>query len=139
MDSRRASPRGFTMLEVSAAAAVSVMALAAITPLFVRQVRLVSETRRERVALEELANQAERLAAAKIPASDLDRRLATLELSPSVRALLPEPTLKAMRGGRSLLGERVVLTLAWDAPARRAQPLEFATWLAVPPEKEAVR
>ena len=50
------------MLEVIAAMAVLVAALAAITPLFVRHTRLVAESRQERIALEELANQAERLA-----------------------------------------------------------------------------
>ena len=127
------------MLEVIAAAAVSMMALAAITPLFVRQVRLVSETRRERVALEELANQAEQLAARATSAAGLDRQLASLALSPAAREVLPGAELHATRAGRSLLGERVVLTLAWDTPARRAQPLAFATWLAVPEEKGAAR
>jgi type II secretory pathway pseudopilin PulG len=121
------------MLEVIAAAAVSMMALAAITPLFVRQVRLVSETRRERVALEELANQAEQLAAGATSAADLDRQLASLALSPAAREVLPGVELHATRAGRSLLGERVVLTLAWDSPARRAQPLAVATWVSLEP------
>ena len=54
----RSRRQGFTMLEVLAAASLTVVALAAITPLFARQVRLMAETRRERIALEELANQA---------------------------------------------------------------------------------
>jgi len=127
------------MLEVIAAAAVTVMALAAITPLFVRQVRLVSETRRERAALEELANQAEQLAAGATSAAGLDRQLASLALSPAAREVLAGAELHATRGGRSSLGERVVLTLAWDTPGRRTQPLAVATWLAVPEEKGAAR
>ena len=49
---RSAHRRGFSILEVLAAASLTVVALAAITPLFARQVRLVAETRRERIALE---------------------------------------------------------------------------------------
>ncbi len=133
MDLHRARPQGFSMLEVIAAAAVSMMALAAITPLFVRQVRLVSETRRERVALEELANQAEQLAAEATSAAGLDRQLAALTLSPTARESLPGAELHASRGGRSPLGERVVLSLAWDSPGRRAQPLAVATWVSLEP------
>lgn len=122
--------RGFTMLEVIASAAVTALALAAVVPLFARQVRLVAETRRERIAVEELANQAERLAA--LPAGDVDRGLAAVEVSPEVRGLLPGARLEARRSGPSPLGERIVLALAWDAVGRRERPLTLVTW--IPPE-----
>jgi len=106
------------MLEVMAALAVLVAALAAITPLFVRHTRLVAETRRERIALEELTNQAERLAA--VPAGDLDGHLAALALSPLATDCLPEPRLTATRGS-SPLGEQVTLRLAWSSPGREKE------------------
>jgi len=115
------------MLEVMAALAVLVAALAAITPLFVRHTRLVAETRRERIALEELTNQAERLAA--VPAGDLDGHLAALALSPLATDCLPEPRLTATRGS-SPLGEQVTLRLAWSSPGRDEKPLTLVAWLA---------
>ena len=125
---RAASPcrRGFIMLEVIAAMAVLVAALAAITPLFVRHTRLVAESRRERIALEELANQAERLGV--VPVGDLDRHLAAVALSPLglVRQFLKRLT--ATRSP-SPLGEQVTLRLAWNSPGRQAQPLTFVTWV----------
>jgi hypothetical protein len=107
------------MLEVIAAMAVLVAALAAITPLFVRHTRLVADTRRERIALEELANQAERLGV--VPVGDLDR-------SPLAADCLPEARLTGTRSP-SQLGEQVTLRLAWNSPGRQAQPLTFVTWV----------
>ncbi len=120
-------PAGFTMLEVVAATAVTAMALATIMPLFARQLRLVGETRRERLALEELANQAERLAA--VSSTNLDAAVAAVDLSPELRDLLPGARLTAARAGASPLGEAVVLSLGWDAPGRHERPLSLATWL----------
>jgi len=115
------------MLEVIAALAVLVAALAAITPLFVRHTRLVAESRRARIALEELTNQAERLAA--VPAGDLDGHLAALALSPLAAGCLPEPRLTATRGS-SPLGEQVTLRLGWNSPGRDEKPLTLVAWLA---------
>lgn len=116
------------MLEVIAALAVLVAALAAITPLFVRHTRLVAESRRERIALEELTNQAERLAA--VPAGELDGHLAALALSPLAAGYLPEPRLTATRGS-SPLGEQVTLRLGWNSPGRDEKPLTLVAWLAL--------
>jgi prepilin-type N-terminal cleavage/methylation domain-containing protein len=124
--------RGFTMVEVVAAAAVTAMMLGMVTPLFARQLRFVAEARRERIALEELANQAERLAA--LPGDGLAAALAAAELSPAVRDLLPGARLQAARAGSSALGERIVLSLSWDAPGRRERPLCLVTW--IPPRRE---
>jgi hypothetical protein len=115
------------MLEVVAASSLTVMAVASITPLFVRQTRLLSESRRERIALEELANQAERIAA--MPASALDRHLAALELSPTASRHLPDARLDIVRGS-SPLGPTVTLRLGWNAPGRLDHPLTLVTWPA---------
>jgi type II secretory pathway pseudopilin PulG len=119
--------RGFILLEVIAALAVLTVAMASITPLFVRHTRLVAESRRERIALEELANQAERLAVVK--SIDLDRHLAALALSPIAAGCLPEPRLTATRGS-SPLGEQITLRLAWNSPGRDEKPLTLVTWVA---------
>jgi len=122
------------MLEVVAATAVTAMALATIMPLFARQLRLVGETRRERLALEELANQAERLAAAS--STNLDAAVASVDLSPELHDLLPGARLTVARAGASPLGEAVVLSLGWDAPGRHERPLSLATWLPLLPAPE---
>ena len=122
LSSRR---RGFIMLEVIAALAVLTVAIASITPLFVRHTRLVAESRRERIALEELANHAEGLAV--VAPADLDRHLAALALSPVTADCLPEPRLTATRGS-SPLSEQITLRLAWNSPGRDEQPLTLVTW-----------
>lgn len=126
--SPRRHRRGFTTLEVIAAAAVTLAMIAAITPVFVRQTRLVAEARRERMALEELANQAERLAV--VPRGDLDRRLADLAVSATTRDRLPSARLSGIRDGKpSPLGERLTLRLQWDAAAGDHRSCRLATWL----------
>jgi len=127
--------RGFTALEVIAAASVITVALAAITPLFVRHARLVAESRRERIALEELANQAEQLAV--VAGGDLAHHLARLAVSPAVTDHLPGARLQASRGVVSPLGEPIVLSLTWDSPGRLDHPLVLVTWLPLsPPQQE---
>lgn len=118
--------RGFSMVEVMGTLALLMAAMAATMPLFVRHGRLLAESRRERIAIEELANQAERLAA--VAPADLEAHLAALAVSPLARERLPGARLTAARGD-SPLGERVVLALAWDAAGRREHPLTLAVWL----------
>jgi len=125
----RPGRRGFSLLEVVAASSLTVMAVASITPIFVRQARLLSESRRERIAIEELANQAERIAA--MPASELDRHLAALAVSPLASRHLPDARLDAIRGD-SPLGPTITLRLAWNAPGRLDHPLTLVTWPADP-------
>jgi len=122
----RGTRHGFTMLETIAAAGLVSAGLVSVVPVFVRQARLVAEVRRERVALEELANQAERLAV--IPADELDVHLAAIAVSPAVLNFVPGARLTATRGD-SPLGTRIVLALSWHAPGRGERPLTLATWL----------
>lgn len=118
---------GFSMVEVMGALALVMAAMATTMPLFVRHGRLLAESRRERIAIEELANQAERLAA--VAPADLEPHLAALAASPLARERLPGAVLTAARGD-SPLGERVILSLSWDAVGRREQPLTHAVWLS---------
>ena len=128
--------RGFTTLEVIAAASLISMALAAIAPLFVRHARLVAESRRERIALEELANQAEQLAV--VAGGDVAEHLATLAVSPAVQDHLPGARLQASRGAASPLGEPIVLSLSWNSPGRHDHPLALITWLPISPSEMQV-
>lgn len=118
--------RGFSTVEVMGTLSLIMAAMAATMPLFVRHGRLLAESRRERIAIEELANQAERLAA--VAPADIDAQLANLSASPLARERLPGARLTATRGD-SLLGPRVILSLTWDAAGRREHPLTLAVWL----------
>ena len=121
--------RGFSTLEVLAASAVTAAALAAVTPLFMQHTRLMAEARRERIAIEDLANQAERLAA--VPADGLDHHLASLAVSPMADGLLPDAHLDAVRGD-SPVGPTVTFRLRWNSPGRLDHPLRLVTWLPNP-------
>lgn len=122
--------RGVSVVETLAALSLLSVVMASTMPLFVRHGRLLAESRQERIAIEELANQAARLVA--VPA---DRRAAALEaLAPSAVAArrLPGAVLTATRGP-SPLGDHVVLSLTWDATGRRDEPLRLAVWLPPAP------
>lgn len=117
---------GLSTVETMAAMALLAVVMASTMPIFVRHGRLLAESRQERIAIEELTNQAARLVALPV-----DRRAAALAtLAPSAVAArrLPGAELTATRGP-SPLGDRVVLHLAWDATGRREHPLSLAVWL----------
>jgi prepilin-type N-terminal cleavage/methylation domain-containing protein len=123
-----AARRGFSAVETMAALAL--LAVVSTMPLFVRHGRLLADSRQERIAIEELANQAARLVA--LPADDRDAALAALAPSAVAARRLPGARLTATRGP-SPLGDRVVLQLAWDATGRREHPLSLAVWLPAAP------
>jgi len=125
-----ASRPGLSTVETMAAMALLAVVMASMMPVFVRHGRLLAESRQERIAIEELANQAARLVALPV-----ERRAAALDaLAPSAVAArrLPGAELTATRGP-SPLGDRVVLRLAWHATGRREHPLSLAVWLPDPP------
>jgi hypothetical protein len=113
-----------------AALALLAVVMASTMPLFVRHGRLLADSRQERIAIEELANQAARLVA--LPADDRDAALAAIAPSAVAARRLPGARLTATRGP-SPLGDRVVLHLAWDATGRREHPLSLAVWLPAAP------
>ena len=118
--------RGISTVETLAAVSLLAVLLASTMPLFVRHGRLLADSRQERVAIEELANQAARLVA--LPVASRDAALAALAPSAVAARRLPGARLTATRGP-SPLGDRVVLHLFWDATGRREHPLVLAVWL----------
>jgi type II secretory pathway pseudopilin PulG len=122
---------GFSTVETMAAIALLAVVMASTMPVFVRHGRLLAESRQERIAIEELANQAARLVA--LPVDRRGAALATLAPSAVAARRLPGAELTATRGS-SPLGDRVVLRLAWHATGRREHPLSLAVWLPDPPE-----
>ena len=125
-----AARRGFSAVETMAALALLAVVMASTMPLFVRHGRLLADSRQERIAIEELANQAARLVA--LSADDRDAALAAIAPSAVAARRLPGARLTATRGP-SPLGDRVVLHLAWDATGRREHPLSLAVWLPAAP------
>jgi type II secretory pathway pseudopilin PulG len=122
--------RGFSTVETMAAVALLSVLMASTMPLFVRHGRLLADARQERIAIEELANQAARLVA--LPGENRDAAVAAVAPSAVAARRLPGARLTATRGP-SPLGERVVLQLAWDATGRREHPLALAVWLPAAP------
>lgn len=122
--------RGVTLLEVLVALTLLMAIMGSAMPLFVRHTRLLLETRQERIALEELANHAERIAA--LPVRDVTAYLAAIGPSDLVRRRLPGAVVTADRD-RTTLGERVVVRIGWNTAGRREHPLSLAVWIA-PPE-----
>lgn len=122
MPSAASARRGMSSFELVVAFSLLVTAMASTLPLYVRQQRLVSESRRERVAIEELANLAERLAAGGSGAME--------SLAPSATAVrkLPGVALKTQHD-QTTLGLRVVLSLTWNETGRREHPVQLAVWL----------
>ena len=125
-----AARRGFSAVETLAAVSLLAVLMASTMPLFVRHGRLLAGSRQERIAIEELANQAARLVA--LPVASRDAALAALAPSAVAARRLPGARLTATRGP-SPLGDRVVLHLAWDATGRREHPLALAVWLPAAP------
>lgn len=122
--------RGMTSFELVVAFGLLVAAMGSTLPLYVRHQRLLSESRRERVALEELANLGERIAAGG--RSGLDG----LVPSATAERRLPGVALTTARETTSL-GERVILSLSWNEVGRREHPLRLAVWLPPSPAGDA--
>jgi type II secretory pathway pseudopilin PulG len=131
-NSSAAARQGMSSLELLVAFSLLVTAMASTVPLYVRHQRLLSESRRERVALEELANVAERIQAG----GGLD--LSTLEPSETARRRLPGVAL-SVGSEPTQLGERVLLSLFWNDAGRRDHPLTLAVWLPAPAAPAADR
>lgn len=128
-----AARRGISSLEMVAALAVITIVLGSTMPLFVRHLRLLADSRHERLALEELANLAERLRA--VPPAEVAGFIASPPLSDRVVARLPGARATATRDPG---GARVVLHLSWESPGRIARPQTLAVWLPPPPTQDGV-
>lgn len=130
MHATRRRLRGISSVEMLVAFSLAVAAMASTVPLFVRHQRLLAESRRERLAIEELANQAERITA--LEPAEVEPFLEALTPSETARRRLPGAAILVERA-RGELGERVVLAITWNDTGRREHPLKLAVWL--PPER----
>lgn len=127
----RSSParRGVTLVELLAAFSILGVIVPVSAGLIVRHGRLLSSARNQRLAIEELSNQMERLTSrGGVGIADF---VASPRPSPEVAAALPGARLSVAidepagpEGAR-----RVVLSVEWGEPGRRGNPLRLAGWL----------
>lgn len=123
---RLARRAGAMITELAVAAVVLTGAMAALTPLLVQQARLVAIARHERLALEELSNQLDRLT-----------QLTATDLADELPRLRPEPAVANTLGGPRLDGEliedeagqRIVLCIRWSEGAHRERQRTLTAWL----------
>lgn len=117
---------GFSMLEVFVACTLLSSVLAVSTPLIVRHGRLLKAQRNYRLALDELANQLERLRA--LPPAELGSAAASVAPSEFGKAKLPGVKLRAELQAFDL-GQRLTVSATWSEVERERAPLSLAAWV----------
>ena len=121
---------GASSLEVIVALTLLASVLALSTPLLVAHGRLLKAQRNYRLALDELANQLERLST--LPAEELKPALEKLTPSLLTTERLPGATLRGQLAATDM-GRRLTLDIWWDEPNRKAAPLRLTAWIVSRP------
>ena len=121
--------RGVAFAEVIVAAVLLISGISLVGQMTVANGRLLQQSRHERLALDELTNQLERLTA--LQGETLQSAIDTLSPSPAAMAALPKPTLTA-----ELVedddGNRLTLRIQWDRP-QSSTPIALTGWLPTRP------
>jgi hypothetical protein len=118
--------RGTTTIELLVSFTLLTTVLGAALPLVVRHGRILNSARQYRMALDELSNQAERIAS--LSHDDAMQAIEEVKPSPFAAEHLPGVELTADLAS-SEGAERVTLSLSWDEPGRRAAPVSLVAWL----------
>ena len=114
---------GASSLECVIAFTLLSSVLAFATPLVVKHRRLVTSQREYRLALDEVANQMERLTA--LTRGEVEKAVEQLKLSEFAAERLPEATLQGEI--RSVeMGRQITLSLTWEQPT--AAPVTLTGW-----------
>jgi type II secretory pathway pseudopilin PulG len=125
---------GFTSTEVVVAASLLAAAMGIVGPLAVQTTRLAQDSRQQRLALDELSDQIERLTALDPPSrSDA---LQQLQVSEALSYAAPEATIQG-ETLRDADGVRLVLTLQWNHPSRPRAPVQLVGWLDPLPQESS--
>ncbi len=123
---RRTKRLGISSVEVVVAFVLLSGVLLASTSLMVKHGRLLQAQRNYRLALDELANQVERISA--LPAEEIESAVENLEPSPFVVRFLNDATLEGELQPADV-GQRLVLRLTWDEPQRSEAPVTLSAWI----------
>ena len=126
--SPRASRRGITLFELLAAFSILSVVIPVSAGLLVRNGRLLVSARNQRIAIDELTNQLERLRSLAVP--EPGAFVAGPEPSAFAAAHLPGVTLALTADPPGSGPERrVELAIEWNEPVRRGHPLRLVGWI----------
>jgi hypothetical protein len=118
---------GASMLELLVAFTLLTTALSLCVPLIYQHGKLLTSARQYRLAVDELANQAERLQA--IPAGQVRQALSELQPSPFTAEHLPGAAVTGELTDEDV-GSRLTLSIVWSEPQRSAAPVRLTAWIA---------
>lgn len=135
--SKRLTPapqrRAITSFELIVAFSLVATVIGLSAPLIVRHGRLLATARHYRLAIEELTNQLERIAA--LPPTEIDATVDNIEVSKFAAEKLPGAELTGEIHDAEY-GRRVTLHIVWDEPQRRENPLAMTAWVATAPSSD---
>ena len=123
---RHPARHGLSALEIFVALTLLSVGLSLSASLVVRHNRLLAEQRHYRLALDELSNQLERLAA--LPIDELTEAIDELKPSSFAADHLPGATLHGELRS-SEIGQQLALSISWDDRVETAAPLTLSAWL----------
>ncbi len=118
--------RGTTIIEVIVACTLLGSLMLFIVPSAIRNGRLQRMIRQDRIAMDEVTNQLDRLAL--LPLNQIKQEVARLTPSEFAVAGLPHPTLSGTLQDAEE-GYRLALEISWNSPGRSVAPLTMATWI----------
>lgn len=121
------SRRGINTFEALAALSLLAATISGASVVAVRQMRLLESGRQYRLAVDEVTNQLEALAA--LPADERDAAIAACEPSEFAQARLAQPQLTATTESVDD-GERLEVTLNWSSQAGVQHRVMLFTWCA---------
>jgi len=121
--------RGVTLFELLVAFSLLAGIVSVSAGLVVRHGRLLSSARNQRLAIEELANQMERVTSLR--REQLSAFIAAPAPSALAREHLSGVTLAATLSDAVVPdeGQKIILAIEWNEPGRRGNPLRLAGWL----------
>lgn len=118
--------RGTTIIEFVVAFSLLGSLILLVAPSVIRIGRLHQITRHERIAMDEVSNQLDRLT--QLPPIQIRQQLDSLIASDFAATGLPNPRLSGTLQD-SEDGYRLALEISWDSPGRSVTPLKMATWI----------
>ena len=118
--------RGTTITEFVVACTLLSSLMLLLVPSAIRIGRVQQTLRQERIAMDEVTNQLERLTL--YPLDQLPQKVDQLTPSELAASRLPDAELRGALE-RSEDGYRLALEISWNSPGRREAPLKVATWI----------